>query len=365
MAEITALNKYPCAACGAEAVWDPTKRSLVCPYCGTASAAELLADGSGILEHDLMAALRTLPEEGRAWEQDRVPVQCQSCRAISLFAADRVAQRCEFCGSSAVVPYTETRSPIFPESLLPFQVDTSKVRDSVREWYGSHWFAPSKLKRAAYTDTLHGLYIPYWTFDAQAHAEWSADAGYYYYETETFRGSDGRTQTRRVRKTRWEPASGSLDHFFNDTPVPATRGVNLELLRKVEPFPTEHLVPYDRGYVSGWVVEQYQIDLGAAATASEQAMLKSLEVLCAREIPGDTHRNLQVQPDFTARTFKHLLVPVWILSYNYGTKAYQVVVNGWSGQIAGNYPLSWIKVTLAVLAALTAVLLLLWLSSQQ
>ena len=48
------------------------------------------------------------------------------------------------------------------------------------------------------------------------------------------------------------------------------------LLKAVEPFPTRDLKPYDRGYVSGWVVEQYQIDLVGAAERSRAEMAEAL-----------------------------------------------------------------------------------------
>ena len=37
-------------------------------------------------------------------------------------------------------------------------------------------------------------------------------------------------------------------------------------------------------------------------------------------------------------TFKHFLVPVWLLVYTYHGKPYRVLVNGVSGAIDGNYP---------------------------
>ena len=80
----------------------------------------------------------------------------------------------------------EIKEAFRPESLLPMKVSETQVRDSIRRWYGSRWFAPSKLKRAALTDTVKGLYIPYWTFDAQVHGDWTAESGYYYYETEFY-----------------------------------------------------------------------------------------------------------------------------------------------------------------------------------
>ncbi len=232
------------------------------------------------------------------------------------------------------------------------------MRDLARKWYGSRWFAPNAMKSRALTDTLHGAYLPYWTFDAQVHADWTAESGYYYYTTETYRDSQGKTQTRQVRHTRWVPSSGSLDHFFNDELVPASRGVPEPLLRKIEPFPTTtDLKPYDPAFLSGWVVEQYQIDILGAATAARGRMDKALEQLCARQVPGDTHRGLSVSAQYSGQTFKHILVPVWVIAYTYGAKSFQLVVNGYTGALAGKYPLSWIKITLAVLAVLIVVLI--------
>ena len=232
--------------------------------------------------------------------------------------------------------------------MLPFQVDQSEVRDKVHAWYRSRWFAPNRFKNRAFTDTIHGLYLPYWTFDAQVAAQWTAEAGYYYYTTETYRDSKGNTQTRQVQHVRWEPASGALEHFFDDELVPASRGVPPDLLRGIEPFPTKELAPYDAGYVSGWVVEQYQIDLVAAAqTFPRDRWTQSCAQLCAAQIPGDTHRNLQVDADYSAQTFKHVLLPIWLLTYQYSGTTYRIVANGVTGALAGKYPKSWIKISTA------------------
>ena len=185
------------------------------------------------------------------------------------------------------------------------------------------------------------------------HAEWTAESGYYYYETESYTDAQGRSQTRQVQKVRWVPSSGTLDHFFDDELVPASRGVQPEMLRKIEPFPTKELAPYNPGFLSGWVVERYQIDLVAAAKEAREEMDAELRGLCAARVPGDTHRNLQVSADYSGQTFKHILVPIWLLTYNYGAAHYQVVANGYTGAIAGKYPKSWIKITLAVLGVLT------------
>jgi hypothetical protein len=277
-----------------------------------------------------------------------------------VFDAAKVGQNCEFCGSPALVDYQEIKAPIRPQSLLPFKVSETAVRESIRKWYASKWFAPSRFKGRALVDTIHGVYVPYWTFDARVHCPWWAEAGHYYYTTETYRDSQGRTQTRQVQHVRWEPASGVVDHFFDDEPVPGTQGIDLGLLRAVEPFPTTELVAYDTAFLSGFVVEHYQVVLIDAARRSQEQMHAKLEALCASQVPGDTYRNLRIAPEYSGQTFKHVLVPVWLLAYTYGAKRFQVVVNGYTGTIAGQYPKSVWKILFAVLVVLVILLLVLY-----
>jgi hypothetical protein len=341
----TAREKYACPACGAEAHWNPAKKALVCPFCGTESPATLQTRGADtiIVEHDLASALRDIPDSKRGWQAAKVAVKCQSCQAISVFDPERVGQRCEFCGSAQLVPYEQVKDAFSPESLLPFAINESRARELVRAWYGRQWLAPTNLKKRALTDTVRGLYLPYWTFDAKVHASWTAEAGEYYYET---------VNGKRVQRVHWSPASGDLDHVFDDELVPASTGVSAGLLRKIEPFPTGTLIPYDPGYLAGWTVERYQIDLVSAASRSRDAMDEKVRQLCAANVPGDTHRNLEVDARYSDQRFKHILVPVWLLTYTYGTKVYQVAANGVTGKMAGERPWSWIKIMLLIIVVL-------------
>jgi len=354
--EVQARSRYSCPSCGGESQWNPAKQALVCPYCGTVSPAKIGTDGK-IEEHDLAAALRAIGPDERGWATEKKSVKCQSCQAITVFDPNHAAQRCDFCGSSAIIPVEQQTRPIRPDSLLEFKLPEPKVRDAIREWYGTRWFAPNKLGTRALTDTVRGIYIPYWTFDAQVSADWTAESGDYYNETEYYTDSEGRQQSRSVQKIRWYPSSGHVDHFFDDELVPASKGVEPLLLRRVEPFPTTtDLKPYDPGFLSGWVVEQYQIDLVAAAQAAQAIMQQKTEQLCDQEVPGDTHRSLEVQADFSGQTFKHILVPVWLLAYTYGSQNFQVVINGYTGAISGRYPKSPIKIALLVLAILAVII---------
>jgi hypothetical protein len=237
--ETVALSKFACPACGGEAVWDPAKRKLVCPFCGTESPMEI-DPGGAVVEHDLVAALRGLASERRGWQAEKREVRCRSCNAISVLDPARQAQTCEFCGSAQLVPYEEAKPAFRPESVLPFEVSEASARERIRAWYGRLWLAPRALKRRALTDTVRGVYLPYWTFDATVDASWTAEAGHFYYTTETYT-ENGQLRTRQVQHVRWEPAAGRLTHRFDDDLVCASVGVHPGLVRGIEPFPTAQL----------------------------------------------------------------------------------------------------------------------------
>ena len=364
--EKAARSKYSCVACGGEAVWNPTKQRLICAFCGTEAPMPVATEtmpgmqSSDVVEHDLVAALRNVQGEARGWARTKRMIKCNSCQAISVFDPAKQAKSCEFCGTSAIVDYDETDDVIRPEGVLPFQVAEPKAREIIRAWYGKLWWAPNALKNKAMTDTVKGVYLPYWTFDALVDARWTAEAGYHYYETESYY-DNGEQKTRQVQRTRWEYASGSLNHFFDDTLVCGSKGVHPTLLRAIEPFPTtdtggKALKAYDAAYVSGWTVERYQIDLIAAAKLSRERMGGETRQLCSQQVPGDTQRNLQVNADFSRQTFKHILAPVWLLTYTYSAKDFQVIINAVTGKIEGEYPKSWVKITLAVLAVIIVAL---------
>ena len=146
MSEVLAKERFHCPSCGGEAHWNPAQQAVVCPYCGTVAPAQMTDHGAEIQENDLVSALRNVDQDHRGWQAEKTTVRCDSCQAITVFDPTRVAQRCDFCGSAAIVPVEQQTAPIRPESLLEFKIPETQIREKVREWYGSRWFAPNALK---------------------------------------------------------------------------------------------------------------------------------------------------------------------------------------------------------------------------
>ncbi len=371
-ATISQTKKYPCPQCNAELVFDAAKGLMVCNYCGyqapveqTGSMAEAhtqtqvdQAAVEEIQEHDLQEwIVRLAHVEGSGWGTETKSFKCRSCNAIVAVEPGVTATVCPFCGSHHVIAQEESSKLIRPESLVPFQVDQKTAIAKFRTWLGKSWFRPNEVKKIANNAEarIQGVYLPFWTFDAQTFSRWWAEAGYYYYVTERYTVMvNGRpeTRTRQVRKVRWQPASGTYSEFFDDVLVYATRSVNEKILQRIYPFDTKKLVPYRPQYLAGWRAEEYQIDLVEGWKIGQSIIDERLRAACGAQVPGDTYRNLRVQTQYSNLTFKHVLLPVWIASYRFNEKVYHFMVNGQTGKVSGEAPISWWKVALVVFIVL-------------
>lgn len=363
-------KKYPCPQCNAELVYSAAKQRMVCSFCGYEAPVEeagsmtevhtqVQVDEStveSVQEHDLSEGLSAASAE-QGWGTETRSFKCNSCNATIAVETNVTATVCPFCGSHHVLAIEQSTRVIKPESVLPFQVDQKTAIAKFRTWLGRGWFRPNAVKAIARNAEarVQGVYLPFWTFDANTLSRWQAEAGHYYYVTERYTANvNGRreTRTRRVRKVRWEPAAGTHTEFFDDVLVYATRSVSERILERIYPFDTSQVLPYRPQFLAGWRAEEYQIGLQEAWEIGQKTIRDRLQQSCAREIPGDTYRNLRVQTRFSDESFKHTLLPVWLASYRYNNKVYNFMVNGQTGQVRGEAPISWWKVLLTVLIVL-------------
>lgn len=341
-----------CSECGAPLHWDPEADALLCEHCGTSRPVPRVDDA--IVERPLAAAGDAARGLGLAV---RV-VQCDECGARLTLDEASTAETCAYCGSASVLVQDERRNALRPESLVPLDVSRDDVARDFAKWIRSLWFRPNALVRTKSFDAV-GIYVPFWTFDARVHSDWTADAGYHYWETEMYTTREnGRTvtRTRQVRKTRWVPAWGERDDVYDDLLVPASKGLSDALLAELGGFDTKALVPYRPEYLLGWRAEEYQVDLADGWELGKQRIDALQRARCSGDVPGDTQRGLRVRNTIDDVRWKHVLLPVWSLTYRYGTRRYAVLVNGQSGKVVGKAPWSWIKIACAVLIVAGGVL---------
>jgi DNA-directed RNA polymerase subunit RPC12/RpoP len=274
-------------------------------------------------------------------------IQCKECGAtVNLGPHDQTAN-CTYCASSMVMEVPNDPNLITPESLVPFKVPSKQAAEQFKSWLRGLWFRPNNLKHMAQLEQIAGVYVPFWTFDADVSSRWTAERGWYYYETETYTETENGqtvTRTREVRRTRWEPAWGSRFDHYDDVLVCGSRGMPENLVDRFSTFDTGALVHYAPGYLAGWRAESYAVDLPSAWGRAQGKIEASQQARCAGDVGGDTHRGLSVTNEYSHETFKHVLLPVYVAAYRYQGKPYRFLVNGQTGEVVGEAPYSFWKI---------------------
>ncbi len=343
-------HRFPCDNCGADFRFDPAGAQLICDHCGHTSPIEGTRSRSRALaELDLRQALaEELPKA--EMEETRVTT-CPNCAAQVEFDADIHATECPFC-ATPVVTDTGLHRHIKPKGLLPFAVDEEAARGSMTDWLGSLWFAPSGLQDYARKGrAMQGIYVPFWTFDADTNSRYSGERGTVYYETRIVE-REGKREEVRVPKVRWTRANGRIARFFDDVLVLASKSLPKRFTDALEPWDLSALEPYAPEYLAGFRAEGYQIELDAAFEEARAHMDRVIMRDVKFDIGGDRQRVHDIQTELGALTFKHILLPVWLAAYKYRGKTYRFVVNGRTGRVRGERPFSAGKIIVTVLLGL-------------
>ena len=290
---------------------------------------------------------------------------CDSCGATTTFEPAEVSGVCAFCGATIVAQPVAADPLIAPEAVLPFAVPKKVAAANVRTWLATRWMAPDALKKMARQETIQGVYLPFWTYDARTLSEYTGQRGEHYWETEYYTESDSDgnqvQRERQVQRTRWWPASGTVARDFDDVTIPASLSVSADRLGALEPWDLSALAPYAPAYLAGFKAQRYQVELGAGFESAKGAMAGAIQSDVRADIGGDEQMVGNVDTSYFDVTFRHILMPIWIAAYRYEGKVFQVVVNARSGEVQGERPYSLWKIALLTLAILAAIGMFLWL----
>ena len=339
--------RFPCEQCGSDYRYGPGSDTLICDHCGNQKPIE----GSGfhltsIRELDFQSALKhQLPDT--EVQEIRV-LNCPNCAAEIEFDPNNHATECPFC-ATPIVTDTGVQHQIKPRAVLPFDLDERTARKAMTDWLGQLWFAPNGLQDYARKGRkLEGIYVPYFTFDANTVSAYSGERGTVYYETQWV-NRDGKRVQQQVQKIRWNHATGRVARFFDDVLVLASRSLPKRFTDGLQPWDLSRLEPYRPEYLAGFRAESYTIQLGDGFGEARSYMDRIIERDVKFDIGGDRQRIHDIQTQVSDVTFKHILLPVWLAAYKYRGKTFRFVVNGRSGRVQGERPYSAWKIAFAVI----------------
>jgi DNA-directed RNA polymerase subunit RPC12/RpoP len=348
-------HRFPCPSCGANLRYAPDLDRLKCAHCGH---EEAVPENRGpIPELDLRAVERgALP---RAETEELRIAQCPNCGAEVEFDADLHARECPFC-ASPIVTDTGVRRLIKPQAQLPFLLSEVQAREAMNRWLGRLWFAPGDLKKYARAErAMQGIYVPYWTYDAETRSSYAGHRGTVYYESRpvtVIASGRRRTQMQQVARIRWQRKQGEVARRFDDVLVLGSTSLPKNFTDALAPWDLSALSAYEPRFLAGFRAEGYTVPVEKAYGEARAVMNAVIEQDVRADIGGDQQRIDRTDTDVGALTFKHVLLPVWLAAYRYRGRSFRFVVNGRTGSVEGERP--WSSGKIAALIALALIVAL-------
>lgn len=340
---------FKCPNCGAPTKYDVAAGGIACEHCGyiVPVSTSPMERRSAVSEFTLEA----LNKSSRGWKEHRRTLHCDSCGAELAVTPQTLATTCPFCASNKVNLSDATGEDVLrPHMLIPFKIKGETNRERAREWLGQGWFHPKELAMNATLDRFTGIYLPFWIFNADITADWRAEVGY----EQTRRYYDGGSNTWRTRtEINWRWEDGRVQIGLNDLIVPATSHINQRIFQRILPYSLDELVVYEPEFLAGWQAQSYDITLPRAWETGKILMRESAKKACYKDIPSNHVRNFSMSADFANESWLYILLPVYLASYQFEGKIFQILINGQSGAIAGQKPVAWKKVWLAIAALLS------------
>jgi LSD1 subclass zinc finger protein len=374
------VQAFPCKSCSAKLSFAPGSKTLKCPYCGDTN--DIPETDEGIEELSLEDWLAKLEKDSETLSQEQI--KCKNCGGEQTLPSNLYATSCTFCGTP-ITSKSYAQRLIKPKSLVPFKVTKADAQNKWRAWIKGLWLAPSALKKYAQSDGgIKGIYVPYWTFDAQTYTRYSGQRGDDYIEQVQTTNSKGERVNGTRTRTEWSNVSGTVSFFHDDvlvsgssssfsgkTPDVAANArralaqaagqagavgnlIAAQFSSSLHTWNTKELVPYQDEYITGFQAEAYQVGLKAAFAQGKQRIDTKVEQLVRADIGGDHQRISSLNTQYSHLTFKHILLPLWVSAYLYGGKTYRFVVNGQTGEVQGESPKSGWKIFFLVCAILLA-----------
>ena len=330
-----------CPNCGATVVFNPATGGMYCDYCGYTCELPQPEEGNEVCEIDFESATHT---ESFNWGQQKKEVQCKQCGAVSIYDVLETAAVCPFCGSTNVMP-AATEETIAPGAVCPFAITKEQAGEYFTKWLRRKWFAPRKARVKAKPEAFQGVYLPYWTFDAQTTSNFEGRAGH-----DKVQNEDGEGII-----VKWEKVSGVYQEFFDDVTVLGSKRHTGSGVKECEPFDFSKMVPYTPQAISGFVAERYSIGLqegwGLAKEDIQYRLKKNINSYICKNWRAD-RADVKFSTVYSNVTYKYIMVPTWISSFQYKNRVYQFAVNGQTGKVGGTTPTSVWKVLLAVFICL-------------
>lgn len=266
---------------------------------------------------------------------------CQGCGASMSYDASAQNLRCPFCGSEKLHEERDAKV-LAPEAIVPLVTSQAQAEETLKQFMGSSFWRPSDLVQAAVLHKITAVYVPYWVFAATVYTHWTADT----------------SETPSGARASWFPVSGEHSAHYENVLVGASSALTPSETHALCPFDLSQAVPPDQVDLAHAVYEPFRFEKKYARPQAISGFEELERAACRALVPGSA-RNVHVALRLESLRGRPVLLPVWIMAYQYRQQTYRFLVNGQTGQHTGHAPFSYTKAALVGGLGVVAVLVVL------
>ena len=370
-------TSYKCPNCAASLVFDADQQKMTCEYCGAKISPEDIVASAVHLNSEAMkqeakrdeelhapdAAAQTAPDGAEATagagqesaepedaseveffaEEETVQFVCNSCGAAVITDSNTSATFCAFCGSPTILPERLVGARK-PDYVLPFKYGRDNAIDSFFKWCKAGRFTPVDFVKNENVEKMTGLYVPFWLFNSVVDMD---------YETTGTKVSSSSSGSKTTTTTKYYRIKRKRKVCWSKIPFDGATHIDDAQMEMIAPYDYEALKDFDMLYLSGFFADRYDLPAERLEDNLNNKINSFVERVFRDSVRGygsiteTQNRSKIYKPDV-----KYALLPVWILNYKYLGKRYTFAMNGQTGKIAGEYPISRLKLVLLGLAIL-------------
>jgi len=343
------LFEYKCPNCGGAIEFDSTLQKMKCPYCDSEFDVQALKNMDTRLNEQKPDEFVWEKDGQMNWEngeESRMSVfVCNSCGGTIVADETTAASSCPYC-NNPVVMAGRLSGTLKPDYVIPFKLNKAKAMETLKAYTKSKKFAPNLFKTENKLKEIKGIYVPFWLFDSDASADVS------YKATKTTHWSD---KKYRYTKTDYFDVFRSGNMRFNNIPVDGSSKMPDDLMESIEPFDFGEAVDFQTAYLSGYLADKYDVTMENSIGRANERIKSSCEETLRETVSGFDTVTTQGSSVYVSNgVAKYALYPVWIMNTSYKGQLLTFAMNGQTGKLVGNVPVSKAKLA-ALFAAIVAV----------
>ena len=307
-----------CPSCGGNLIFNSDEQMLVCYFCGGSFSPEKL---------DLLSTITVFDtEESGEEEEDKTEIVCGACGASIITDKNTSATFCAFCGSPSLVTNRLTRR-FRPDYVIPFKISKEDAITKIREFAKSGRYVPKSVLNDKNIKKITGLYVPFWLMDSRCEIH-SSGVGY---------------KNHLSTRDKYNVIS-DVDISLKAVPFDGALELEDDLMESIEPFDMSEMVSFNSSYLQGFYAKRYDLSVDRLSDRIIARLQRyGREAVSYLMMGYDSYSSDFVFPTPHDLTQKYALFPIWLLTYEYDGKRYQIAVNAQTGKVDGHLPVNKFK----------------------